>query len=127
LNTLIPNPGNDRVTRPIAINEAGLILAEGVSTRNGLQRFILLIPSRSNPAPITTATVAAPVGSPSPGPVTGTRHRRAGHFVRSGRNHPFARRSLVIAGQDRGRAPRSPRAIKQNAHDTSAGHPEARS
>jgi hypothetical protein len=47
LNTLITNPGNDHVTRPIAINDAGLIVAEAVSTRNGQQRFVLLLPSES--------------------------------------------------------------------------------
>jgi hypothetical protein len=61
LNTLIPDPGNDRVTRPIAINDAGLILAEGASTRNSSQRFLLLIPSRSNAVPLTPATTTVPV------------------------------------------------------------------
>lgn len=47
LNALIENPGNDRVNRPIAINDAGLIIAQAFSTRNGRQRFVLLLPSKS--------------------------------------------------------------------------------
>jgi hypothetical protein len=35
------------VNRPIAINDAGLIIAEAFSTRNGRQRFVLLLPSKS--------------------------------------------------------------------------------
>lgn len=73
LNSLIPNPGNDRVTRPIAINDAGLILAEGVSTRNSTPRFLLLLPSRGNTSPITRTTsvqrsIPAPPLSPIPTP-----------------------------------------------------------
>ena len=47
LNALIENPGKDRVNRPIAINDAGLIIAEAFSTRNGRQRFVLLLPSKA--------------------------------------------------------------------------------
>jgi hypothetical protein len=47
LNALIENPGKDRVNRPISINDAGLIIAEAFSTRNGRQRFVLLLPSKS--------------------------------------------------------------------------------
>ncbi|HEY7120360.1 MAG TPA: hypothetical protein VH475_27475 [Tepidisphaeraceae bacterium] len=66
LNALIPDPGKDRVTRPIAINDGGLILAEGVSTSNGSQRFLLLIPSRANRLP-TSPIAAAAMTSPLPG------------------------------------------------------------
>lgn len=66
LNTLIPDPGFDRVTHPLALNDAGLILAKGISTRNSTPRALLLLPSRSNATtsvqrslptvPTTTAT-----------------------------------------------------------------------
>ncbi|HEY7120359.1 MAG TPA: hypothetical protein VH475_27470 [Tepidisphaeraceae bacterium] len=65
LNGLIPDPGKDRVTRPIAINDAGLIIAEGASTRNGTQRFVLLIPSRANR--VSSASAAAVSAAPPQG------------------------------------------------------------
>jgi hypothetical protein len=66
LNTLIPDPGKDRVTRPIAINDAGVIVAEGISTRNSSRRFLLLLPSRANRAATpTTSFAASPPISPS--------------------------------------------------------------
>lgn len=60
LNALIPDPGKDRVTRPIAINDAGVIVAEGISTRNSSRRFLLLLPSRANRSSASTAIVISP-------------------------------------------------------------------
>jgi hypothetical protein len=66
LNTLIPDPGKDRVTQPIAINDAGVIIAEGISTRNSSRRFLLLLPSRANRRPTsTTAFTSPPPTSPN--------------------------------------------------------------
>jgi len=48
LNSLIPQPGKDHVDRVVAINDAGIILAEGHSTENGTERFMLLLPSKAN-------------------------------------------------------------------------------